>query len=100
MHRSTNRAGRNHIGSGSHHDRPDHDAAVGYELMGSVRWLDLDLQRVVLHVDASGAHGGAFVGTDATVDLADCAIHGASLEELWEAHPDHDAPPQPVAIEL
>ena len=38
--------------------------------------------------------------------LADVAPHfvdpvrGASLEELWEAHPDHDAPPQPVAIEL
>ena len=38
--------------------------------------------------------------------LADVAPHfvdpvrGASLEELWEAHPEHDAPPQPVAIEL
>jgi 2-amino-4-hydroxy-6-hydroxymethyldihydropteridine diphosphokinase len=27
-------------------------------------------------------------------------VRGASLEELWEAHPEHDAPPQPVAIEL
>ena len=38
--------------------------------------------------------------------LADIAPHfvdpvrGASLEELWEAHPEHDAPPEPVAIEL
>jgi 2-amino-4-hydroxy-6-hydroxymethyldihydropteridine diphosphokinase len=38
--------------------------------------------------------------------LADVAPHfvdpvrGASLEELWEAHPEHDAPPEPVAIEL
>lgn len=38
--------------------------------------------------------------------LADVAPHfvdpvrGASLEELWEAHPEHATPPQPVAMDL
>lgn len=79
---TTNRAGRAHQGSGSHHDRHDGDAMVGYELAGAVRWLDQGLRRIVLHVKHGGAHGGAFVGQDITVDLADAALHGAALEDL------------------
>jgi 2-amino-4-hydroxy-6-hydroxymethyldihydropteridine diphosphokinase len=27
-------------------------------------------------------------------------VRGATLETLWKSHPDHDDPPQPVALEL
>jgi 2-amino-4-hydroxy-6-hydroxymethyldihydropteridine diphosphokinase len=36
---------------------------------------------------------------DIAPDFVD-PVRGATLEELWEAHPEHDAPPEPVALEL
>ena len=36
---------------------------------------------------------------DIAPDFVD-PVRNATLEELWEAHPEHDAPPQAVAIEL
>jgi 2-amino-4-hydroxy-6-hydroxymethyldihydropteridine diphosphokinase len=36
---------------------------------------------------------------DIAPDFVD-PVRGASLGELWEAHPEHDRPPEPVAIEL
>lgn len=82
MNRSTNRSGHTHASNGSRRAGHQPDAHVSYELTGAVRWLDLELQRIVLHVDEAGAHGGQFVGSDLTVDLAEAHVHGAELSGL------------------
>lgn len=80
--RSTNRSGQAHTGTGSHHAGHHHDPLANYELTGTVRWLDEELQRVVLGVEHTGGHAGPFLGRDVTIDLAAAALHGAALSDL------------------
>lgn len=80
--RSTNRSGQAHTGTGSRGSGHSHDPLVNYELTGTVRWLDEELQRVVVGVEETGGHAGPFLGQDVTVDLASAALHGAALADL------------------
>lgn len=78
----SNRPSQAHPGHDSHHGGHSHDPLVNYELIGAIRWLDVELSRVVIHVEATGGHAGPFLGQDVTVDLAAATIQGAKLEDL------------------
>lgn len=79
---STNRSGRAHLGTGSRGPARTHNPLVDYELRGTVRWLDTDLERLVLSVERAGGHAGAFLGRDVTVDLEMARVHGADAAAL------------------
>lgn len=80
--RSTNRSGQAHTGNGFRKAGHHHDPLANYELTGTVRWLDEELQRVVIGVEETGGHAGPFLGHDVTVDLASAALHGTVLSDL------------------
>ncbi len=61
---------------------PHSHALVNHEITGTVRWLDVDLARVVIHVEDTDSHAGRFLGTDTTVNLADAHLQGIELPEL------------------
>lgn len=65
----TNRAGQAHVGTGSRSPARTHNPRVEYELTGTIRWLDVDLERLVLAVEATDGHAGRFLGRDVTVEL-------------------------------
>lgn len=80
--RSTNRSGQHHAGTGSRRAPSAGDHLVGHELIGTVRWLDTELSRIVVGVDETHGHAGPFLGKDVTVDLQHAALHDARLAEL------------------
>jgi hypothetical protein len=80
--RSTNRSGQQHEGTGSRRHPHGGDPLVNYELIGTVRWLDVELSRIVVGVDETRGHAGGFLGHDVTVDLGDAALHDATLDAL------------------
>jgi hypothetical protein len=77
-----NRSGRSHVGTGPRHTARSSNPLVNYEMSGTVRWLDVDLERMVLGVEGTDGHAGAFLGRDVTVDLEMARVHGASLDGL------------------
>lgn len=81
MHMS-NRTGRPHGGTGSRTPGRTHNPRVDYELTGTIRWLDVDLERVVLTVEHAGGHAGRFLGRDVTVDLEIARLPDARLDAL------------------
>lgn len=78
----TNRSGQQHVGTGSRNPGRDHNRRVDYELTGTIRWLDVDLERVVLAVEHTGGHAGRFLGRDVTIDLEIARLHRVSLDAL------------------
>lgn len=80
--RSTNRSGTTHAGSGSRRGPNGGEPLVNHELIGTVRWLDLELQRIVVGVDETRGHAGPFLGKDVTVALEGAALHDTTLERL------------------
>lgn len=80
--RSTNRSGQTHAGTGSRRAPNGGEPLVNHELIGTVRWLDTELQRIVIGVDETRGHAGPFLGKDVTVDLTDAALHDATLDAL------------------
>lgn len=49
----------------------DPDPTVAYDLRGTVRWLDRETQRMVLHVDDAHGRGTRLVGEDLTIAIDD-----------------------------
>lgn len=82
MPTNVSRQGRPNLGTGTHSPGPDANPLVNHELTGTVRWLDVDLERIVLDVRETDGHAGLFRGRDVTVDLTAARIEGASLDEL------------------
>jgi len=74
--------GQPNLGSGSHSLGPDTNPLVNHELTGTVRWLDVELERIVLDARETDGHAGMFRGRDITVDLTAARIDGARLDEL------------------
>lgn len=77
-----NRSGQPNLGTGPHSDPRSTNPLVNYELSGTVRWLDLELERMVVGVRKTDGHAGMFQGRDVTVDLKVARVHGGSIEEL------------------
>ncbi|WP_372787972.1 hypothetical protein [Paraconexibacter sp.] len=50
------------------------DPTVVHEVSGEIRWVDTDLQRIVVHVTDAGSHAGASLGQDLTFALDDAKI--------------------------
>ncbi|MBO9532595.1 MAG: hypothetical protein J7513_06460 [Solirubrobacteraceae bacterium] len=80
--RSSNRSGHAHEGTGSRRSPRHGDPLVNHELIGTVRWLDHELSRIVLGVEETHAHAGPFLGRDVTVDVSEAALHETGLEDL------------------
>jgi len=76
------RATQPHIGSGSHSHGRSANPLVNYELAGPVRWLDVDLERMVVGVEETDGHAGAFQGRDVTVDLEAAHVFGGTIHDL------------------
>lgn len=76
------RAIQPHIGSGAHSHGRSPNPLVNYELTGTVRWLDVDLERMVVGVRDTDGHAGAFQGRDVTVDLEAARVHGGAIGDL------------------
>ncbi len=50
------------------------DPTVVHEVSGEIRWVDTDLQRIVVHVAEAGSHAGPTLGHDVTFSLEDARI--------------------------
>jgi hypothetical protein len=79
--------GGSHSGTGAHSAGRNPNPLVNYELAGLVRWLDVDLERVVVDVRETDGHAGVFQGRDVTVDLETARVHGAELDGLTPGTP-------------
>jgi hypothetical protein len=75
-------AGRPNSGPTTHSDGRNQNPLVNYELSGTIRWLDVELERIVLAVAATDGHAGPFLGQDVSVAVGDARLHGATLREL------------------
>ena len=62
--------GRPHDGSGGRHPQSSHNPQASYEMTGTIRWFDAELDRIVVHVEEANGHAGAFLDQDVTFDLA------------------------------
>lgn len=76
------RATQPHIGSGAHSNGHSANPLVNYELLGTVRWLDAELERMVLGVRETDGHAGAFQGRDVTIDLQCARVNGGVVDDL------------------
>lgn len=63
--------GRPHDGFGSRHPVSSHNPQASYEMTGTIRWFDPELDRLVVHVEDVNGHAGPFLDKDVTFDLAD-----------------------------
>jgi hypothetical protein len=79
---STNRSGRDHVGTGSRAPARSHNPLADHELIGTIRWLDAELERLVLDVQHADGRAGAFLGRDVTVDLEAARVHGTTVDAL------------------
>jgi hypothetical protein len=82
MPTNLSRPGRPNLGTGAHSPGPGANPLVNHELIGTVRWLDVDLERIVLDVRETDGRAGMFRGRNVTVDLTGARVDGASLDEL------------------
>ncbi|QEC49855.1 hypothetical protein FSW04_21320 [Baekduia soli] len=71
-----------HLGHHAHSHARSNNPLVNYELTGEIRWLDVPLERVVLGVQQTDGHAGAFCGRDVTLDLEPARVYGGRLETL------------------
>jgi hypothetical protein len=67
---SSTQPGRPNLGSGTHAPGRDHNPMVAYELRGTVRWVERDGDRFVVHVTDTNGHAARFLGNDVTVEAA------------------------------
>lgn len=63
--------GTTNVGGGPHTAGRSHNPTVAYELAGVVRWVDAELDRIVVHVTEAGGRAGRWLGEDVTLDLSD-----------------------------
>ena len=89
---SSNSSGRPHVGGGSHSHARSTNPLTNYEITGTVRWLDTELERIVIDVRGTDGHAGVFHEQDVTVDLETARLRGAHLPEL--------VPGTPVRVKL
>ena len=71
--------GRPHDGSGSRHPASGHNPRASYEMTGTIRWFDAELDCVVVHVQEANGHAGRFLDQDVTFDLSDSRRPDAEL---------------------
>ena len=82
MPTNVSRPGQPHGGSEPRSPGREHNPLVNHELTGIVRWLDVELERIVLAVRDTGRHAGLFRGRNVTVDLTAARVDGGHLDEL------------------
>jgi hypothetical protein len=70
---------RPNSGAKQHSASRSHNPTVVYEIDGEVRWLDEELQRVVVHVADANGHAGALRGKDVTFGVAGARVTGGDV---------------------
>jgi hypothetical protein len=75
-------SGQPHGGGGPHGHARASNPLVNYELSGTVRWLDVELERIVVGVQETDGHAGVFRGQDVTVDLEAARLAAGPMDEL------------------
>jgi hypothetical protein len=81
---STNppRHGTPNLGAGEHSLGHSTNPLVVYEVTGTVRWLDADLDRIVVGVHDTDGHAGMVLGRDVTVDVEAARLNGVTVDGL------------------
>lgn len=74
MPRPSFASGNPNAGPWTHGESRARNPLVSYDIAGTVRWLDRDLGRAVVHVTEANGHAGALLGDDVTVDLRDARM--------------------------
>jgi len=67
-------AQRSNDGPTTHGAGKSQDPVVVHEVSGEIRWVDAELQRIVVHVTEAGSHAGPTLGRDLTYDLGGARI--------------------------
>jgi hypothetical protein len=82
MNSNPPRQGNPNQGAGEHSLGHSQNPLVVYEMSGTVRWLDADLDRIVLNVSDTDGHAGMFRGRDVTVDVEAARLNGVTVDGL------------------
>ncbi|MCW2957503.1 MAG: hypothetical protein JWP18_306 [Solirubrobacterales bacterium] len=82
MSTNTPQHGTPNQGAGEHSLGHSANPVVVYEVTGTVRWLDTDLDRIVVGVHDTDGHAGMFLGRDVTVDVEAARLNGVTAEGL------------------